>query len=577
MNADALKDALRQANTLAGQGRFADAARAYANARALAPDDLQAILGLGHTLRMLGKPAEARAVFFDAVRLAPSLPDAHHGLALASHEMGDAASAESAYRALLRLQPASLAGAIGLGDVLNQQQRPEEALELLAPLQSTDKTAQAALEHTRGTARLLKEELEPALAHFDKALSLSPAYPKASHARAVTLDTMGRSEEALAAYRQAVKENPGDLGAHQGLNRLLFRLKRDGEFLRSYDEAERRMTGLPHFALARGDFLAQSNRADEALVAFDRALTMAPGHPVALQGKASALLKLGQAEAAIAHYTQALAKLPNHAALLTGLATACLVAREPKKAEDAARKALARDSTDQVALAALGSALRLQNDAREHDLNRYEDFVGALDLEPPAGFADMATFNGELSAWLDHEHVASQEHLEQSLRGGTQTMGNIFRRGHPLLAALRARIEEAVQRYIDALPRDAAHPFLGRRSNGFRIAGAWSARLSDGGFHTSHLHPGGWISSAYYVALPDCIGEQNQEGWLQFGAPSYDLGFAKPVRRAVQPKIGRLVLFPSYFWHGTVAFRAPQSRTTIAFDAVPTAASQAAT
>jgi hypothetical protein len=42
------------------------------------------------------------------------------------------------------------------------------------------------------------------------------------------------------------------------------------------------------------------------------------------------------------------------------------------------------------------------------------------------------------------------------------------------------------------------------------------------------------------------------------------------VRRAVQPKIGRLVLFPSYFWHGTVAFRAPQSRTTIAFDAVPT-------
>lgn len=569
MTADALKDTLRQANTLAGQGRFADAAAAYASARALAPTDLQAALGLGHTLRMLGKPGEARAVFFDAVRLAPNLPDAHHGLALASHEMGDPVSAESAYRALLRLQPASLAGAIGLGDVLNQQQRPDETLELLAPLQSPDANARAALEHTRGTARLLKEELEPALAHFDKALALSSAYPKAAHARAVTLDTMGRAEEAVAAYAQAVRENPGDLGAHQGLNRLLYRLRRNEDFLRSYDEAERRMPGLPHFALARGDFLAQGGRAEDAVVAFDRALAIAPGHPAALQGKASALLKLGQAAAAIDHYTRALAKLPEHPALLTGLATALLVAREAKQAEDAARRALARDGADQVALAALGSALRLQGDASEHDLNRYEDFVGVLDLEPPPGFADMADFNRELDAWLDHEHAASQEHLEQSLRGGTQTMGNIFRRDHTLLGALRGRIEEAVQRYIDALPRDATHPFLSRREDAFRFAGAWSARLADGGFHTSHLHPGGWISSAYYVALPDSIGEQNQEGWLQFGAPSYDLGFAEPVRRAVRPQIGRLVLFPSYFWHGTVAFRSGQSRTTIAFDVVP--------
>ena len=44
---------------------------------------------------------------------------------------------------------------------------------------------------------------------------------------------------------------------------------------------------------------------------------------------------------------------------------------------------------------------------------------------------------------------------------------------------------------------------------------------------------------------------------------------ADPVRRAVQPWVGRLVLFPSYTWHGTVPFHAPQNRTTIAFDAIP--------
>jgi hypothetical protein len=32
---------------------------------------------------------------------------------------------------------------------------------------------------------------------------------------------------------------------------------------------------------------------------------------------------------------------------------------------------------------------------------------------------------------------------------------------------------------------------------------------------------------------------------------------------------GRLVLFPSYMWHGTVPFLSPTARTTIAFDAIP--------
>ena len=36
-----------------------------------------------------------------------------------------------------------------------------------------------------------------------------------------------------------------------------------------------------------------------------------------------------------------------------------------------------------------------------------------------------------------------------------------------------------------------------------------------------------------------------------------------------KPGVGRLVLFPSYVWHGTIPFHAAQNRTTIAFDAVP--------
>jgi len=38
---------------------------------------------------------------------------------------------------------------------------------------------------------------------------------------------------------------------------------------------------------------------------------------------------------------------------------------------------------------------------------------------------------------------------------------------------------------------------------------------------------------------------------------------------SVRPSVGLLVLFPSYFWHGTVPFRSHQARLSVAFDAVP--------
>jgi hypothetical protein len=37
----------------------------------------------------------------------------------------------------------------------------------------------------------------------------------------------------------------------------------------------------------------------------------------------------------------------------------------------------------------------------------------------------------------------------------------------------------------------------------------------------------------------------------------------------VTPAVGKLVLFPSYFWHGTVRFTANRPRLTVAFDVVP--------
>jgi hypothetical protein len=115
---------------------------------------------------------------------------------------------------------------------------------------------------------------------------------------------------------------------------------------------------------------------------------------------------------------------------------------------------------------------------------------------------------------------------------------------------------------------DPGHPWSGRKSGGFRLSGAWSVKLKAGGYHINHLHPAGWISSAYYVALPPVVADgEGQQGWIKFGEPRWPAP-ACTVEKVVQPKVGRLVLFPSYMWHGTIPFSAGE-RLSAPFDVVP--------
>ena len=218
----------------------------------------------------------------------------------------------------------------------------------------------------------------------------------------------------------------------------------------------------------------------------------------------------------------------------------------------------------------LSIASRMIEDGRDEALNGYDDLVRIFDLEPPEGFSDMADFNTELNASLDRLHPQTREFIEQSLRGGTQTPGHLFPAGLPLVAKLKQRIDEAVARYIAELDEDAAHPLLSRRAKRFDYSGSWSSRLHDSGFHVNHFHPDGWISSCYYVSVPEAVKDETaKQGWIKFGEPALDLVLTHPVRRTIQPVPGRLVLFPSYMWHGTVPFHDKAARTTIAFDVVP--------
>ena len=188
------------------------------------------------------------------------------------------------------------------------------------------------------------------------------------------------------------------------------------------------------------------------------------------------------------------------------------------------------------------------------------------------GVYDLGDRLGDLEGLADHLrqlHMAKGAPLDQSVRGGTQTDGNLLLRDEPRIEQLRSIILETVTEYIAQLPPpDDGHPFLLAHRVPIRIAGSWSVRLVDKGFHADHVHSQGWISSALYVSLPDMAGEANRphdhDGWLGLGE-SRDLVPELAPLRLVEPRPGRLVLFPSTMWHGTRPFAAGE-RLTVAFD-----------
>lgn len=208
------------------------------------------------------------------------------------------------------------------------------------------------------------------------------------------------------------------------------------------------------------------------------------------------------------------------------------------------------------------AAWRETGDERYTWLLGADGFVKVLDLTDDLPPIDR------LAEVLRSLHHAKGEYLDQSVRGGTQTDGPLFSRTEPEIRQLRTAVLSAVQRYIgDLSAPDPSHPLLGaRRDRPVRFGGSWSVRLTGAGFHESHVHSRGWISSALHLVLPN--GKESgarENGLLELGSPPSGLKLGQAPIASIEPQAGHLVLFPSWLWHGTRPFGEGE-RLAVAFD-----------
>ena len=84
------------------------------------------------------------------------------------------------------------------------------------------------------------------------------------------------------------------------------------------------------------------------------------------------------------------------------------------------------------------------------------------------------------------------------------------------------------------------------------------------GFHKNHYHSHGWLSSAFYLTVPDVVNAGGKEGWIKFGEPGFRAREPLSPEHWLQPEEGALAIFPSYLWHGTEALQSDVERMTVA-------------
>lgn len=389
--------------------------------------------------------------------------------------------------------------------------------------------------------------------------------------RGRALQGLGRLAEAEAAFAAAIAQRPLYEDAQRDLAQLIW--MREGDLTRTLSLLDATLAVAPGaiaLLLLRARLLATAGATGDAADALDRAIALAPAEHDLHLARARIAAELHDPARHLHHAAAALRVRPPSRSAAKAVVEALLHAGHVEEAERRVGQLLAGAPDDQGLLALLSLCWRLRGDPRHVPLCEDPALIAQIPIELPDGWADLASFLADLRAVLDRLHGWRAHPLDQSLRGGSQTQADLSRSGEPVVRALFAAFDAPIRRYIAGLG-GGGDPLRRRiAKGGYRYKGAWSVLLQPSGHHLDHVHPEGWISSAFHVSVPGTVAAERQ-GWLAFGRPGTPTTPQISPFRHLRPVAGQLVLFPSYLWHGTERFVGPEPRLTVAFDLIPDA------
>jgi tetratricopeptide (TPR) repeat protein len=598
-----LAESMRRISGLLQAGQYGAAHSQLESLVTANPDYVEGLRLFAGTKQALGDLAQAESLLRRALRIDPAWAPTLTTLAELLLIAGRGAEAVPLLQRAIQGSSAYPRATLLLVRHYLETGQPASALDIATPWCNSGKVDEdlSAL-HVAAYAALGRQG--DAVAHYRRLVALAPDNPSAAHALAVALNsanqpeegervarqtlcrsgptaallhtharsliTLERFDQAEAALRECVRLEPRRAEAHNSLAQLTW--MRSGNIIeatRVLDQALERYQHDDALWAAKAALLQGAGDARGAYACLARRAAQPQAPPALLIRAGLAALEFEPA-AALALAEQAMRAQSNNLTARKLLCAAYLGVGDGAAAMAECATLLKATPDDQYVIAMQTTALRLLNDPRYEAFCDYDHMVLSHILETPAGWSDLAGFLTELTSRLNALHNPhGHPLLYQSLRHGTETTQDLSQSGDPVIQALFKAFDAPIARYRDQIGQ--GEDALRRRNRGAsRYNGSWSVRLHRGGYHTSHVHPRGWISSACYIQLPDSMTARHTgEGILSFGAPGMITTPALCAEWSVRPEVGQLVLFPSYFWHGTLPFHSEQPRLTVAFDVVP--------
>jgi tetratricopeptide (TPR) repeat protein len=533
----------------------------------LEPADTRLRLNLATFLRRAGRLEEAERVYRRVLQLQPGERGARHGLILVLDNLGRAREAEIHCRTLVDADRADPDGWTTLGHVLAGQNRLPEAEGAYRQALALN-PGSAPLYRRLGALLAQLERAEEALAALARAQSLGARGFELEFARGRSLGQLGRLEQAEDALAAAVKLRPRHADAQLHLARVR-QARGDPDFSRALAAALLEARDDLNLQETLAVLLLNAGRGDVAERLLRDELKRAGPQPRLRYVLSRVMREGGQLAEAETEALEAAAALPDDAGVIENLVSILLSRERPAEALAFIRAQRARMPLAQGWIAYEALAARLLGQPLHGELYDYQRLVRCYELQPPLGFGSMRELNAALLPVLAARYRPSTYPLGESLRNGLVTTRNLLTDPDPVIRALLRSFDEPLRAYLAALGRESGHPLSARNQGAVQIVSAWAVQLTRGGFHVNHFHSQGWISSAYYVQVPEESADTElKSGWLKLGEPRFPTPGAA-AGCVVQPHAGQLVLFPSYMWHGTSPIRGGEPRTAVSFDAVP--------
>lgn len=198
---------------------------------AVAPDHVDALNNFGNVLKEKGHLDEAEAAFTKAITLAPNHVGAHNNLGVVLREQGRLDEAVAAYAQTILLQSDYLDAHANLGHALSELGRFSEAATAYQKM-VTLAPNHAGAHFQLGRIHRRQNRKADAVASFRQAITLQPQHAAAHFQLGNTLVEGGLlqdADEAMAAYRLAIKCDSRFSKAYENLGNLLNLLGRGDE------------------------------------------------------------------------------------------------------------------------------------------------------------------------------------------------------------------------------------------------------------------------------------------------------------------------------------------------------------